>query len=98
MTPRTPSESAPTHGLSAIRESFSDVFVSEENDQADDDNDDDAFADDDIKLVKASGNHAKLSDVNTDVNDDDVSEPSVALIKGSENTSTLSRRRKESHV
>ena len=96
MTPRTPSESAPTHGLSAIRESFcSNVFDSEENNQIDEENEDEGFGDyEGAKLVKDAG--SKDTDYHGDkIHDDDVTDPSASLIQGADNAP---RARKESHV
>lgn len=102
MTPQTPSESGPHHGLNPIRESFSsNVFVSEENEHSDEDDEDDDLegnVNEDSGLVKDCGKkNGEGGEGVPQENTDEQNESSVVLGNSSSSSSKF-RRRKESHV
>ena len=99
MTPRTPSESGPNHGLSTVCTSFGNVFVSEENEAEDedeallhDDNESDKKSEEkssDSGLAESEGN----SEENVKIDDDD-----CVLLENGSGKVPKTRARKESHV
>lgn len=100
LTPRSPSESEPHRGMTTVRDSFcSNVFDSEENEQAVDEEEDELLG----RKAEEKGCDSGGDDPVESPGDDpvespgDTSEPSRVLINTSDGTLKFESRR-ESHV